>query len=69
MFFISVYRTGRVGTKLSEYLGPEIKSQLVSRNKALPDLRRVLVQGNAYPPKFQEGDVIHMELDRDNQVG
>ncbi|EKX53758.1 hypothetical protein GUITHDRAFT_150280 [Guillardia theta CCMP2712] len=48
----SVYRTGRVGTKLSEYLGPEIKSQL----------------GNAYPPKFQEGDVIHMELDRDNQV-
>lgn len=29
MLFISVYRTGRVGTKLSEYLGPEIKSQLV----------------------------------------
>lgn len=44
----SVYRTGRIGTKLLEYLGKDIKGSM----------------GDSYPPKFKDGDVVNMELNK-----
>jgi len=44
----SVYRTGRIGTKLVEYLGKDIKKYM----------------GDSYPPKFKDGDVVKMELNK-----
>ena len=44
----SVYRTGRIGTKLVEYLGDDAKKMM----------------GDSYPPKFAEGDVVKMELNK-----
>ena len=43
-------RAGRIGTKLLEYLGKDIKGSM----------------GDSYPPKFKDGDVVNMEL---NKVG
>jgi len=44
----SIYRTGRIGTKLTEYLGKEMKKEM----------------GPSYPPKFKQGDMVKMELNK-----
>lgn len=47
----SVYRTGRLGTKMVEYLGPDLKKTM----------------GKSYPPKFGEGDTVNLELNKDTR--
>jgi hypothetical protein len=70
----SVYRTGRLGTKMLEYLGPELKKTMVSRLHVFLSKRALLMrlhlvskQGKSYPPKFVEGDTVNMELNKDTQ--
>ncbi|KAJ1491827.1 hypothetical protein T484DRAFT_1881970 [Baffinella frigidus] len=48
----SVYRTGVLGTKLTEYMGKEIKKHQM---------------GDSYPPKYKADDVVWMELNHDEQ--
>jgi hypothetical protein len=42
------HMAGRIGTKLTEYLGKEMKKEM----------------GPSYPPKFKQGDMVKMELNK-----